>query len=455
MSNHSSKIVICGAGIAGIAAAYFLAVKEGLNNVVLIEQGDPLSLTSDKSTECYRNWWPGPDKAMTAFMNRSIDLLEQIAHESDNRINLNRRGYVFATAEPEKISMLIEAAQTAANLGAGPLRLHNTPQSPYQPSPAQGYDFPLTGADLLTHPDLIRQHFPYLSEKTVGVLHARRAGWFGSQQLGMYMLEQAREHGARLIRGKVVGVDTTGEKVHSVEVEGEQRQTLTAQAFINAAGPMQKEVAGMLGIDLPVYAERHAKMSFSEHLGIVPRHIPMLIWLDDQHLPWSEEERAMLVEDESTRWLLDKLPWGVHCRPEGHGTTLLVLFNYHVEAVPPAFPLPQDPHYAEIALRGISTMVPGMKAYFEKLPKPWIDGGYYIKTQENRPLIGPLPIEGAYIVGAMSGFGLMAACAAGELLAKHLAGSQLPEYAPAFLLSRYRDPEYQKLLEGWGDGGQL
>lgn len=462
-------IIICGAGIAGIAAAYHLAVKRGQKNVVLVEQGDPLALTSDKSTECYRNWWPvklreqpsdaatqGPDRAMTAFMNRSIDLLEEVARASKNRINLNRRGYVFATAQPEKIPQLKQAAETAAACGAGPLRLHDSPGSPYQPSPEQGFDFPLTGADLLTDRTLIRQHFPYLSEQTVAVVHARRAGWFGSQQLGMYLLEQAREVGVRLIRGQVVGVDTTGGKVRSVTVEGLGQQTLEAQAFVNAAGPMQRQVGEMLGVDIPVFAELHRKMSFSEHLGVVPRDAPFLVWLDDQHLPWSPEERAVLAEDESTRPLLGKLPWGVHCRPEGHGSsTLLVLFNYHGEPVPPTFPLPPDPHYPEVALRGISTMIPGLSAYFERLPKPWIDGGYYVKTRENRPLIGPLPVEGAYIIGAMSGFGLMAACAAGELLAQHITGAELPEYAPAFLLARYQDPEYRRLLEEWGDGGQL
>ena len=31
-----------------------------------------------------------------------------------------------------------------------------------------------------------------------------------------------------------------------------------------------------------------------------------------------------------------------------------------------------------------------------------IDGGYYCKTQENRPLVGPLPVAGAYMIGALS-----------------------------------------------------
>jgi hypothetical protein len=28
---------------------------------VIVGERPPLSRTSDKSTECYRNWWPGPD----------------------------------------------------------------------------------------------------------------------------------------------------------------------------------------------------------------------------------------------------------------------------------------------------------------------------------------------------------------------------------------------------------
>jgi glycine/D-amino acid oxidase-like deaminating enzyme len=84
-----------------------------------------------------------------------------------------------------------------------------------------------------------------------------------------------------------------------------------------------------------------------------------------------------------------------------------------------------------------------------------LDGGYYTKTQENRPLVGPTPVEGAYVIGALSGFGMMASPASGELLAAHITGSELPHYAPAFTLERYEDPEYQRLLDNWGASGQI
>src|SRR4029079_4755667 len=111
-------VVICGAGIAGVAAAYALT-QHRVTNVLLVEPGNPLSLTSDKSTEAYRNWWPGPDRAMTAFMNRGIDLSDGIARATGNRVNLNRRGYAFATADVAKIPFLQTMAQSAETRGGG------------------------------------------------------------------------------------------------------------------------------------------------------------------------------------------------------------------------------------------------------------------------------------------------------------------------------------------------
>jgi glycine/D-amino acid oxidase-like deaminating enzyme len=458
VAHPSPRIVICGAGIAGISAAYYLARERRCDNVVIVEQGHPLSLTSGQSTEAYRNWWPGPDPAMTAFINRSIDLIEDIARATSNRINLNRRGYLFATADHSKVSTLPTVAAAAEAQGTGPARIHETAWSSYMPSPERGFDFPLFGADVLTNTSLVRRHFPYLTRKTLAVVHARRAGWLSAQQLGMVMLEAARERGVKLLRGRVVGIDLRGGRVHSVHVEHQgQRRVLETTHLLLAAGPMLKEIGQLIGVELPIIAERHLKLTLADVQGAVPRAAPMLIWLDEQYLPWSDDERVVLGEDKETQWLLGKFPHGVHGRPDGIGgsTRLIVLFNYNRAPSDIAFPVPVEPHYAEIALRAMSTMVPATGVYIGKGARPYVDGGYYIKTRENRPLIGPLPVEGAYVSGAFSGFGVMASCAGGELIARHMTEGALPDYAPAFLLSRYQDIDYCILLDNWGDGGQL
>jgi glycine/D-amino acid oxidase-like deaminating enzyme len=455
--DNTANVVICGAGIAGIAAAYFLAARQGIADVVLVDERPPLTLTSDKSTEAYRNWWPGPDDAMIRLMDRSIDLLEALADGSGNRFLLNRRGYVYATADPAHVGVLRASAERASAQGAGPLRVHTgqPDDPPYVPAPAEGYADQPTGADLLLDPALIRKRFPYLSEEVVAVLHARRCGWFSGQQLGMLMLEQARQRGIRFVSARVGAVDVRGGRVSGVRLSG--GESLAAPIFINAAGPMLREVGAMLGINLPVFSERHLKVSFKDHLGAIPRDAPLLIWEDSQMLGWSDEEREMLAESDETAWLLDPFPPGVHARPEGGSDSqnVLLLWPYHTPPVAETFPLPNEPFYPEVALRGIAAMIPGLRAYFEHMPRPFIDGGYYTKTRENRPLIGPLPVEGAYVIGALSGFGLMASAAAGELLAAHVAGVGLPDYAPAFALARYEDAQYRALVEEWGSTGQL
>ena len=223
MSAPTAEVVICGAGIAGIAAAYHLAVRRGVTGVVLVDEGAPLSLTSDKSTECYRNWWPGPGDDMVALMNRSIDLLEELAHESDNRFLLNRRGYLFATADPAQVPTFIERAREAETRGVGPARIHPRASSDYQAAPADGFEDQPTGTDVIADPTLLRRYFPYLAEDTVAVLHARRCGWFSAQQLGMYLLECAREHGVRFVGGRVERVDTTGGRVRGVQIAAPRR----------------------------------------------------------------------------------------------------------------------------------------------------------------------------------------------------------------------------------------
>jgi glycine/D-amino acid oxidase-like deaminating enzyme len=449
-------IVICGAGIAGIAAAYHLAVRHRLRQVVLVDERPPLSLTSDKSTECYRNWWPGPDDAMVRLMNRSIDLLEALADESGNTFQLNRRGYLYLTADPQRVKAFVEAAQQPSHLGAGELRVHRgQPDDPvYLPAAADGYHGP-DGADLFLEPALIHRAFPYVSSQVLAALHVRRAGWFSAQQLGRYLLEQARAHGARLVNGRVSQVEVKSNQVKSVVLADGKR--IPAGVFVNAAGPMLKPVAALLGLDLLVYSELHLKVAYKDPHRVVPRDAPLLIWSDPQRLPWGEDERALLAADQDLAWLLEALPPGVHTRPEGgpDSDIVLMLWEYQSHRLEPIFPPPLDEMYPEVVLRGLAAMLPGIRAYFGRTARPYLDGGYYTRTLENRPLVGPLPVGGTYVLGALSGFGLMAACAAGELLAAHVTGAALPDYAPAFSPARFADPSYQAKLQNWGTTGQL
>ena len=450
--SERANVVICGAGITGVSAAYFLA-KAGVKDILLVDERPPLTLTSDRSTECYRNWWVDP--VMLALMNRSIDLMEELTDASGNVFQFNRRGYLYVTADEIQIPALTKRSERISNLGAGPLRIHRPEASSYRSASLEGFHDQPDGADLLLGSALIQKHFPYITKKAVAALHARRAGWLSAQQLGMYLLDSARSLGVRFESARVTDVVTENSRVTGVQLDSGKR--INTSIFVNAAGPYLRQVGAMLGVEVPVKTELHLKATVRDALGVVGRDAPLLIWNDPQILPWADDERDSLIEDPDTAWLTEPFPAGAHTRPEGTGDsqTILMLWDYREKATAPVWPPELDEGFPEIVLRGLATMLPNMREYFDRMPRPQLDGGYYTKTGENRPLVGPLPIEGAYVIGAVSGYGIMSACAIGELLSNHVTEAELPEYANELVLSRYENPDYLKDLESLGDSGEL
>src|SRR5512135_3471841 len=225
---RKAEILVCGAGIAGISAAYHLA-RVGFKDILIVDPLPPLSLTSDRSTECYRNWWPDPE--LLALMNRSIDLMEQLARESANTFRMNHRGYLYLISREADVAGFRERAARIASLGGGALRVHASDDSGYQQDGPEG----LGGADLLLGPDLIHAHYPYVTEQAVAALHVRRAGWLSAQQLGMYLLDFVRQQGVVLERVAVDGLEAKSGRIRAVHLGTGER--IHCDYFVNAAGP--------------------------------------------------------------------------------------------------------------------------------------------------------------------------------------------------------------------------
>lgn len=456
--NMKAEVVICGAGMAGVATAYYLAAQHSLTDVLLVDKLGPLTLTSDKSVEAYRNWWPDP--VMVAFMNRSIDLIEGLARETDNAFGLNRRGYAYVTTDPARIEDFQHNVTHHAGLGLGPVRLHaGFSDETYQPQKVEGFEDQPTGADLFTGKQAIAAAFPYLNPATVAVLHARRCGWFSGQQLGMLMLERAKALGVRELRGEVTAVRQDGQGVSAVEVSTDSGlRVIHTRRFVNAAGPFLAEIGKLLNNDVPVQNILHQKIVFKDTAGVIPRDAPMVIDADGGPLNWTDEERVMWDSEPDYRWLLDDFPPGCHLRPEGAGDSnwLLLAWGLAHEAQNPVWQPSLSPEFPEVVLRGALRIAPELSRYVGRMPQPVMrDGGYYTRAAENLPIIGPMGVQGTFVVGGLSGYGMMAGCAAGQLAANWITGSTLPDYAGDFRLQRFDDAAYVASLAERGPSGEL
>ena len=436
----STEIAIIGAGNIGIAVAYYLVTRHGAKHVVLLDAGDPMGLTSAQSGENYRNWWPHP--VMTAFTDHAIDLLEQIAQASDNRIRMTRRGYALATRREAPEDLIAELHRGYGEHAASRIRIHRSGTAgSYQPALAADWKSAPEGVDVLMDPALIRAQFPSLAPDVATLLHIRRAGDISGQQLGQFMLEAIRAAGGRLRRAQVSAIERGAPFTLRLE-DAEGASSLRAARVVNAAGPFFRQVASLLGEDLPVGCVYQQKIAFEDRAGALPRDLPFTIDLDGQELAWTDEERAELAADPQTAALLRPMPGGIHRRPEGGEDGRWIKLGWALNTTPgdPTGEPPIDPNFPDLVLRAASRLSPALQTYLGRLPRGAHHyGGYYAMTPENWPLIGPMRTPGAFMAGALSGFGSMAATATGALCAAWISGAERPGYAPSLSLARYDD----------------
>jgi sarcosine oxidase, subunit beta len=466
--------VIAGAGVVAIATARYLAKSVPNSSIILITPHAPMSQTSSLSTECFRNHWPS--QAMRSFMTRSINLINEQAENGSFRVI--RGGYLFCSNEQGASDKYMKEAIACHGTN---VRTISTPAEAKAIGCAPfTFSSPLnTGAEVYTSTRASLEAFPYLSPTTVSVMHARNAGWISAQTMGMDMLETLKErknpiNGQSLtsvIKGKFISADLgkNNDKIKAVMIQQEGKdeiQRIECGAFINATGPFlkstHKALLGNVGekndSELPVFSEVHSKVIFRDVYGLVPRDAPQVILTDAVSPIWHPEELEHLSET-SGKTIADRassiMAGGAHFRPYGgeNSDAMLLLWESWHHGIEPAEPPPDSADcyldhqlYPDIALRGLARVVPSLAAYFDEtvfekrikkgksdipsMKPPVVDGGYYTKTIENLPMIGPAPgingkgfIENAYICGAVSGYGIMASHAAGELCAAHVTGN--------------------------------
>ena len=447
-------VAIVGAGIVGIATAYYLKKLKPSMSVVLIDSGQTMGLTSAQSGENYRNWWPHP--VMTAFTDHSIDLMQALSLESDNLINMSRRGYVLSTRADDVDTLLSELESGYSQLAHNDIRVHSRGSGVNYKRPVSPiWEEAPSGVDVLRSQSLIRETFPSYDRSVKTVVHIRRAGAISAQQMGQLMLSRFKDSGGVRVSARVVGIEYSG---GFVLCSDQADTTIKAEKIVNAAGPFINDIARMLGTDLPVSNTLQQKIAFEDTSGAIPRQMPFSIDLDAQQIDWSNDERQLLAQSEEHYWLTQELPGAIHCRPDGgdkgNWVKLGWAFNStsaeakHEPALMESFP--------EIVLHGAARLNPSLKAYYGRLPRAMHHyGGYYTLTDENWPLIGSMDVAGSYVVGAMSGFGTMAACAAGDLCARVLLAEAVPEYAHALSPQRYSDADLMAEITALSQRGIL
>lgn len=416
----TKPIVICGAGIAGVATAYYLLKNNSSAKVILVDKNQPLSFTTSKSGENYRDYWP--QECMQKFVSRSILLMKELrATYGEDSFNMTESGYNFISHQKDNSIFSIDENSKKALVE-------------------------------ITDNDIIAKEFPYLDKKIEKIIRIKNAGKIDVYDLGNLLFREAKKMGLQFMQSEVISIN---KNIDDFTVTLASNQTVNACQIVISSGPFINNIGNMLGLEFPIINTLQRKFIIPDPKNIIPKNMPFTIYADAQKLNWSQEEIEFFTSDEKLHWLLQEFPGGLHIKPESEGIKLGWAFqteNETPEWNPKNFDL-----FPQAVLKGASRFIPELAAYEENIPNPIIEyAGYYTRTKENWPLIGPTEMKNVFVIGALAGFGTMSACAAGELCANYmLENDNLPSYAENFHPLRYDNPKMINEINNVKSDGQL
>lgn len=415
------KIVVCGAGVAGIATAYYLTKYLPKVEIILIDKNQPLSFTSSKSGENFRDYWPHP--CMEALSSRSIDLMKLLKEDyGEEAFSMEFSGYHFVSHD--------DKTPIFADDNSPKFRKKN---------------------EVITNPEIIQKNHPYLDRAIKKSVFIKKAGNVDSITMANLMLKVAKSKGLKFCEGEIIDI----KKTTDFTILLKSNQTIKTDQLIIATGPFINHLANMLDIAFPVWNTLQRKFIIPDPKGVIPSDMPFTIYADSQYLDWSAEESELLKTNEALKWMTEKFPGAIHIKPEPGGR-IKMGWAFSTQKVNPQWTITPFEYFPQVVLKGASRFIPNLNAYAEQIPTPVIEyGGYYTRTKENWPLVGETEIANAYVVGALAGFGSMTACAVGELCALHLAEKELPNYASYFHPNRQANAFIQKEIAGLDMDGQL
>src|SRR3989441_3599385 len=112
--NPTYDVVIIGAGVHGLAIAYYLG-KRGISNVAVLDKGYLGGGASGRNTAIIRSNYRTPQGV--AFYDESVKLYERLALELDYNVMFSQQGHLTIAHTDRSVAVLRERAETNRLLG--------------------------------------------------------------------------------------------------------------------------------------------------------------------------------------------------------------------------------------------------------------------------------------------------------------------------------------------------
>jgi sarcosine oxidase subunit beta len=368
---RQADVIIIGGGILGTATAFY-ASRAGLGTVVLEMREGLATLTTTASEECFRAQFSEPENV--AMMKASIEAFEnfpEVIGIPGYDISLHQQGYLFYTDIPEGPETLRAQVEHQQSIGLDDVEF-------------------LSG-------DEVRRRFPWASPRVTAATYRAGDGWLSSHELthGFAKGSQA----LFLLRTKATGIEVDSHGVAGVETN---RGHISSRTVVITAGPFSGQVAGFVGLELPLTILRRQKVIIGQDSAI-PQDAPMTI----------------------------SLPSGAYWRPEVGGGAM----GWAIPEEPsePLEKVPTDWAFPALLLEEVSKLAPFWEEVVGRLTRDsvFLSAGQYTCTPDSKPILGPSSdVEGLFFNLGYSGHGVMAAPEGSRYVVSMITGGMSDEDNP-------------------------
>jgi len=220
-------VVIVGAGVHGLAIAYYLARNHGITNVAVLDKGYLGGGASGRNTAIIRSNYRTPEGV--AFYDESVKLYERLALELDYNVMFSQQGHLTLAHTDRGVTTLRERAETNKLLGVDSRLVGRDEIAEMVP----GLDL----SDRLHQPILAGLYHP-----PGGIIRHDAVVWGyarAADRAGIEIHPQTEVTAIHRENGRVVGVNTA-------------RGDISTRLVVNATAGWCSTIAHLAGVELPI-----------------------------------------------------------------------------------------------------------------------------------------------------------------------------------------------------------
>ncbi len=371
----SYDVVIVGAGVHGLATAYYLASNWGITNVAVLDKGYVGGGGSGRNTAIVRANYLTPEGVR--FYDRSVKLYENLAADLNFNVMYSQRGHLTLAHNDSSLRTMRWRAEV---------------------NKLEGVDTEVIG------PDAIKELVPYMdtSDETRypilgalyhppgGIIRHDAVNWGyarGADIRGVHIHQETEVTGIDVEAGRVTGVQTT-------------RGRIAAPIVVNCTAGWATLISDMVGVKMPIITHP-LQAAVTEPVKVF---LNAVVVSGTLHVYVSQTDRGELVFGASTD------PYA------SYSTRGSLEFTEELAG-----------HILEL-MPSISKM---------RVLRQW--AGLCDITPDFSPIMGITPVEGFLADVGWGTYGFKAGPVSGEAMAELIATGRTPEIIASFDLARFAE----------------